>query len=159
MGNKLFVGGLAWATSDESLRAAFEEFGTVTDAKVILDRDSGRSRGFGFVTMSSDEEASAAQQGLDGQEIDGRAVRVNEAQERRGGGGGGGGRRGGGGGGGYRGGGGGGGYRGGGGGGGGGYGGGGGRGGGGGYGGGGGGGRGGRGGGGGGGGGWGNDGW
>ena len=104
MGNKLFVGGLAWGTDDQSLEAAFAAYGTVNEAKVILDRETGRSRGFGFVTMSDDSEAQAAQSGLDGQEIDGRAVRVNEAQERSGGGGrrdgGGGGRRGGGGGGG-----------------------------------------------------------
>ena len=57
MGNRLFVGGLAWATDDDGLRRAFESFGEVTDAKVITDRDSGRSRGFGFVTFA--EEASA----------------------------------------------------------------------------------------------------
>jgi heterogeneous nuclear ribonucleoprotein A1/A3 len=111
--NKLFVGGLAWATDDVSLRAAFEEYGPVTDAKVILDRDTGRSRGFGFVTYADDESATEAIAGLDGQELDGRRIRVNIAQERERGGGGGGGRgRGGGGrgGGGHRGGGGGGGY-------------------------------------------------
>ena len=98
MGNKLFVGGLSWDTDDNSLRDAFAAHGTVTDAKVILDRDTGRSRGFGFVTMSSDSEAADAVAALDGQPIDGRNVRVNEAQERSRGGGGGG-RRGGGGGG------------------------------------------------------------
>jgi cold-inducible RNA-binding protein len=105
MGNKLFVGGLAWATDDHGLRAAFEQFGTVTDAKVILDRETGRSRGFGFVTFSTGEEAAEAQQAMDGAQLDGRGIRVNEAQERGGRGGGGGGRggpRGGGGGGGYR---------------------------------------------------------
>lgn len=91
MGNKLFVGGLAWATDDNSLRAAFEQCGTVTDAKVITDRETGRSRGFGFVTFSSDDEAANAIAQLDGQQLDGRAVRVNEAQQRSGGGGGGGG--------------------------------------------------------------------
>ncbi len=115
MGNKLFVGGLSWDTDDHSLNDAFAAHGTVREAKVIKDRDSGRSRGFGFVTMSSDAEAEAAIAALDGQSLDGRTIRVNEAQERgsRGGGrrdGGGGGRRDGGGGG-YRGGGGGGGYR------------------------------------------------
>lgn len=98
MANKLFVGGISWNTDDSSLAAAFEAFGTVEEAKVITERDTGRSRGFGFVTMSTADEAQAAISGLDGQEIDGRAVRVNVAQERQRGGGGG--RRGGGGGGG-----------------------------------------------------------
>ena len=102
MGNKLFVGGLAWATTDDSLRNAFEAFGTVTDAKVITDRETGRSRGFGFVTFSSGDEAANAINGLNETDLDGRSIRVNEAQERSrsGGGGGGGGYRGGGGGGG-----------------------------------------------------------
>ncbi|MEM7153015.1 MAG: RNA-binding protein [Myxococcota bacterium] len=90
MSNKLFVGGLSWDTTDDSLRSAFEEFGPVTDAKVILDRDTGRSRGFGFVTMDSPEAAQAAMKEMDGKELDGRAIRVNEANDRgRGGGGGG----------------------------------------------------------------------
>lgn len=90
MGNKLFVGGLSWSTNDESLRAAFEACGTVLEAKVITDRDTGRSRGFGFVTLDSSEAAQKAMSELDGAEIDGRAVRVNEAEDkgRRGGGGG-----------------------------------------------------------------------
>ncbi len=100
MGNKLFVGGLAWATDDQGLREAFESFGEVQEAVVIKDRETGRSRGFGFVTMSSGEEAESAIKAMDGTQLDGRSIRVNEAQER--GGGGGGGRRGGGGGGGYR---------------------------------------------------------
>ena len=105
MGNKLFVGGLAWATNDDSLRNCFSGFGTVTDAKVITDRETGRSRGFGFVTFSSNDEAAAAIAEMDGRDLDGRTIRVNEAQERSprgggGGGGGGGGYRGGGGGGG-----------------------------------------------------------
>jgi len=96
MGNKLFVGGLSWDTTDLSLKEAFEAIGTVVEAKVITDRDTGRSRGFGFVTMGSDDEASNAISSLDGTEIDGRAVRVNEAESKgRGGGGGGGGRGGG----------------------------------------------------------------
>ncbi|MCB9794308.1 MAG: RNA-binding protein [Alphaproteobacteria bacterium] len=90
MGNRLFVGGLAWATKDEGLREAFESFGTVVDAKVITDRETGRSRGFGFVSFENDEEAAAAVEAMDGQELDGRRIRVNEAQERSGGGGGGG---------------------------------------------------------------------
>ena len=93
MGNKLFVGGLSWDTDDNSLNDAFAAHGTVQEAKVILDRDSGRSRGFGFVTMSSQAEADAAIAALDGQNLDGRTIRVNEAQERGGGGGGGGGGR------------------------------------------------------------------
>ena len=100
MKDRLFIGGLAWATDDHSLRAAFEEFGTVTDAKVITDRDTGRSRGFGFVEIEEDEGAQRAMSELDGRDYNGRPLRVNEAQERqRGGGGGGGGPRGGGGGG------------------------------------------------------------
>ena len=83
MGNKLFVGGLAWATTDESLRTAFEQFGEVSEAKVITDRETGRSRGFGFVTLSTDEEAQAAQEAMDGSDLDGRTVRVNEAHEPR----------------------------------------------------------------------------
>jgi len=111
MSNKLFCGGLAWATTDDSLRAAFEGFGDITDAKVIMDRETGRSRGFGFVTFADPSMAQTARDSMDGQNLDGRTVRVDIAQERsRGGGGGGGGRGGYGGGGGGRGGGGGGGY-------------------------------------------------
>ncbi len=102
MSNKLFVGGLAWATTDEGLRAAFERFGPLTEAKVISDRDTGRSRGFGFVTFEAPADAATAMQEMDGTDLDGRSLRVSEAQERRGGGGGGGGRNGGGGGGGRR---------------------------------------------------------
>ncbi|MFO0744538.1 MAG: RNA-binding protein [Myxococcota bacterium] len=107
MAKKLFVGGLDWGTTDQSLRQAFERFGVVTDAKVVMDRETGRSRGFGFVTFEDNAQADAAAGAMDGQPIDGRNVRVNEAQERSGGGGGGGrggfggGGRGGGGGGGY----------------------------------------------------------
>lgn len=94
---KLFVGSLAWGTSDQNLRDAFEPFGEVTDAKVITDRDTGRSRGFGFVTFSSEEDADAAIEAMHGAELDGRNIAVNEAQDKRrdGGGGGGGGGRGG----------------------------------------------------------------
>ncbi len=91
MSNKIFVGGLSWDTSDASLRQAFEAYGSVVEAKVISDRDTGRSRGFGFVTFESPADAQAAIEEMDGAEIDGRAVRVNEAQDRRDGGGGGGG--------------------------------------------------------------------
>lgn len=93
MSNKLFVGGLSWDTDDQSLRSAFESHGVVTEAKVILDRDSGRSRGFGFVTFSEPTMATDAIDALDGQQLDGRAIRVNLAENkpRRSGGGGGGG--------------------------------------------------------------------
>ncbi len=91
MGKKLFVGGLAWGTSDQSLREAFEAHGEVTEAKVIMDRDTGRSRGFGFVSYTSDQDAESAIQALDGSMLDGRTIRVNEARDRRGGGDGGGG--------------------------------------------------------------------
>ena len=108
MSAKLFVGGLAWATTDESLRAHFEQFGEVVDAKVITDRDTGRSRGFGFVTYGDPAHASEAQAGLNNTELEGRSIRVDAATERAprrsgggGGGYGGGGNRGGGGGGGY----------------------------------------------------------
>ena len=99
MSNKVFVGGMSWNTDDEGLRQAFEKFGEVTDAKVITDRDTGRSRGFGFVTFESADAVSKAISAMDGQELDGRAVKVNEAQDkpRNSGGGGGGGRSGGGG--------------------------------------------------------------
>lgn len=102
MSKKLFVGGLSWGTDDQSLRAAFEKFGVVEDATVIADRDTGRSRGFGFVTFLDDSAAEAAISGMNGASLDGRTLNVNEAQERspRGGGGGGGGGYGGGGGGG-----------------------------------------------------------
>ena len=100
MSNKLFVGGLAWATDDNSLRNAFEEYGEVTEAKVILDRETGRSRGFGFVTFADSSSATSAVEGMNNQELDGRTIRVDVAQERSRGprGGGGGGHRGGGGG-------------------------------------------------------------
>lgn len=100
MGNKLFVGGLSWDTDDHGLREYFEACGTVRDAKVITDRETGRSRGFGFVTFSSDQEAADAISQMDGTSLDGRTLNVSEARDRRGGGGGGGGHRGGGGGGG-----------------------------------------------------------
>ena len=104
MGKRLFVGGLAWATDDSGLRAAFERFGEVEDAKVITDRDTGRSRGFGFVTYGTDADAETAMKAMDGTQLDGRSIVVNEARERkprRDGGGGGRGGYGGGGGGGY----------------------------------------------------------
>ena len=83
MGRKVFVGGLPWATDENALKDAFKEFGTVTYAKVISDRETGRSRGFGFVEFSSDAEAQAAVRGMDQQDLGGRKVTVNEAQDRR----------------------------------------------------------------------------
>lgn len=88
MGNKLFVGGLAWGTDEDSLRQAFESFGSVREAKVIMDRETGRSRGFGFVTFDAEADAMAAIKGMDGSSLDGRNIRVNEAEDKRGGGGG-----------------------------------------------------------------------
>ncbi|MBI5037458.1 MAG: RNA-binding protein [Candidatus Kerfeldbacteria bacterium] len=80
MGNKLFVGNLSYSVTDEELGNAFAEAGTVTSAKVITDRMTGRSRGFGFVEMSSDAEAQTAVQSVDGKEIGGRPVKVSEAR-------------------------------------------------------------------------------
>ncbi|XP_010429090.1 PREDICTED: glycine-rich RNA-binding protein GRP1A-like [Camelina sativa] len=104
---RCFVGGLAWATDDRALETAFSQYGDVVDSKIINDRETGRSRGFGFVTFKDEKSMKDAIEGMNGQELDGRSITVNEAQS-RGSGGGGGGR--GGGGGGYRSGGGGGGY-------------------------------------------------
>lgn len=78
--SKLFVGGLAWATTDEGLKAAFAECGTVEKAEVVRDRMSGRSKGFGFVVMSTPEEAQAAIAKYNGQQLDGRQVTVNVAR-------------------------------------------------------------------------------
>ena len=82
MSKKLFVGGLSWGTDDEGLHSAFSQFGEVSDAKVILDRETGRSRGFGFVTFENDDDADKAMDGMNGNELDGRTVNVNEARER-----------------------------------------------------------------------------
>ncbi|MCH2111065.1 MAG: RNA-binding protein, partial [Polyangiaceae bacterium] len=92
MSQKLFVGGLSWDTDTDGLRSAFEAFGEVDDAVVITDRDTGRSRGFGFVTYKDSSAAKNAIEEMDGRELDGRNIRVNEAAERapRSGGGGGG---------------------------------------------------------------------
>jgi len=101
MGKKLFVGGLSWGTNDDTLREAFSRFGSISEARVIMDRETGRSRGFGFITFDDDQDAVNAMNEMNGKEIDGRSIKVNEAQEKpAGGGGGGGGYRGGGGGGG-----------------------------------------------------------
>ena len=98
MGNKLYVGNLAYSVRDENLQQRFAEFGTVTSAKVMMDRETGRSKGFGFVEMSSPAEAQASIRGLNGQSLDGRAIVVNEARPKEAGAGGGGGGYGGGGG-------------------------------------------------------------
>lgn len=82
MATKLFVGSLAWAVTDDQLKDFFSTAGTVVSANVIKDRDSGRSKGFGFVEMSSDEEAKAAIEQLNGKELDGRALNVSEAKPR-----------------------------------------------------------------------------
>jgi RNA recognition motif-containing protein len=108
MNTRLYVGNLSFNTNAEGVRAAFQEFGTVSDVHLVSDRETGRSRGFAFVTMGTPEEAAKAIEGMDGRTLDGRPLRVNEAEQRqqRGGGGGfrsggGGGGYGGGGGGGY----------------------------------------------------------
>jgi len=103
MGKKLYVGNLAYGVTDATLSQLFAAHGSVQSAQVIMDRDTGRSKGFGFVEMNSDAEAQAAIQALNGKEVEGRALTVNEAKPRedRGGGGGYGGGRGGSGGGGY----------------------------------------------------------
>jgi RNA recognition motif-containing protein len=89
---KLYVGNLSYDTSDSDLQRLFEEFGTVESAQVISDRETGRSKGFGFVEMGSDQEAQAAINALNGKEVGGRALTVNEAKPREDRGGGGGGR-------------------------------------------------------------------
>lgn len=91
MAKKLFVGGLNWKTTDDGLRGAFDRFGEISEAKVIMDRETGRSRGFGFVTFADDAAATQAINEMNGTELEGRKIQVNEAQERspRGGGGGG----------------------------------------------------------------------
>jgi RNA recognition motif-containing protein len=100
MGKKLYVGNLSYETADADLAKLFEPYGTVQSAQVIMDRETGRSKGFGFVEMGSDQEAQAAIAGLGGKQVGGRSLTVNEAkprEDRRGGGGrgghGGGGRR------------------------------------------------------------------
>ena len=94
--SKLFIGGLSWGTDDQGLKDAFSGFGEVVEARVITDRDTGRSRGFGFVNFDSEESAGSALSAMDGQDLNGRNIRVTYATERtaggaRGGGGGGGG--------------------------------------------------------------------
>jgi len=80
MGNKLYVGNLPYSVRDEDLQQSFSQFGAVTSAKVMMERDTGRSKGFGFVEMGSDAEAQAAINGMNGQPLGGRSVVVNEAR-------------------------------------------------------------------------------
>ncbi len=95
MGRKLYVGNLSYNVTEEQLRGMFAPYGSVQTAQVIMDRDTGRSKGFGFIELGSDQEAQAAIAGMNGQMIDGRSLTVNEAKPKedrpRGGGGGGGG--------------------------------------------------------------------
>jgi cold-inducible RNA-binding protein len=94
--SKLYVGNLSWNTTDDTLRTTFSEFGEVTDSIIMRDRETGRARGFGFVTFASEEQANAAVDALNEQELDGRRIRVNVANARPAGGSGFGGGRGGG---------------------------------------------------------------
>ena len=80
MGNKLYVGNLPYSVRDDDLQQAFSEFGSVSSAKVMMERDTGRSKGFGFVEMGSDAEAQTAINGMNGQSLGGRSVTVNEAR-------------------------------------------------------------------------------
>ena len=80
MGKKLYVGNLPYSVRDEDLQQSFSEFGVVTSAKVMMERDTGRSKGFGFVEMGTDAEAQAAINGMNGQSLGGRSVTVNEAR-------------------------------------------------------------------------------
>ena len=82
MAKKLYVGNHSYGTSEDGLRAAFSQYGDVQSVNIVIDRDSGRSKGFGFVEMSADDAAMAAISGLNGRELDGRSLRVNEANER-----------------------------------------------------------------------------
>ncbi len=84
---RIYVGNLPYSATDEELRQVFEQHGSLVSATVIMDRDTGRSRGFGFVEFSSDDDGRKAITALDGSDMDGRALRVNEAHERRDGGG------------------------------------------------------------------------
>jgi RNA recognition motif-containing protein len=82
MGKKIYVGNLSYNTIEDSLRAAFQPYGTVASAKIITDRDTGNSKGFGFVEMGTDDEARAAIAALNGHELDGRQLKVNEAMDK-----------------------------------------------------------------------------
>ncbi len=82
MGRKIYVGNLSYSTREEGLREIFAAYGQVDSVKVIIDRDTGKSKGFGFVEMGSDSEAQAAIDGTNGRELDGRQLRVNEAMDK-----------------------------------------------------------------------------
>ncbi len=88
MGNRLYVGNLSFHTSSDAVRDAFAQYGEVTDVHLVTDRQTGQPRGFGFVTMGTGAAAQAAIAGMNGSTLDGRPLRVNEAEERQGGGGG-----------------------------------------------------------------------
>ncbi|MCA9242450.1 MAG: RNA-binding protein [Phycisphaerales bacterium] len=92
---RIFVGNISYKSTEDSLRAAFAAHGEVSNASILIDRETGRSRGFGFIEMPNEDEARSAIAALNGSELDGRAMTVNEARPREGGGGGGGGGRGG----------------------------------------------------------------
>ncbi|MDJ0841239.1 MAG: RNA-binding protein [Acidobacteriota bacterium] len=79
---KLFVGNLSWNTAEEDLRDAFSRFGQIDECRIITDRDTGRSRGFGFITYADPDSAQAAMNEMNGSELDGRSLNVNEAKER-----------------------------------------------------------------------------
>ena len=83
MNTRLYVGNLSFNTNAEGVRTAFQEFGTVSDVHLVSDRETGRSRGFAFVTMGTPEEAAKAIEGMDGRTLDGRPLRVNEAEQRQ----------------------------------------------------------------------------
>ena len=87
MGNRLYVGNLSFNTSSETLREAFAKYGEVTDVHLVTDRETGQPRGFGFVTMGTDAQAQAAIAGMNGSSLDGRELRINEAEARPGSGG------------------------------------------------------------------------
>jgi cold-inducible RNA-binding protein len=82
MSKKLFVGGVSWNTTEDGLRQAFQPFGDLSEVKIITDRESGRSRGFGFVTFADAASADAAMAKLNGTELDGKTIKVNEAQDK-----------------------------------------------------------------------------
>ncbi|MDR0784830.1 MAG: RNA-binding protein [Treponema sp.] len=82
MAKKLYVGNLSYSTTEDGLRSLFSQFGTVVSTKVVFDRDTGNSKGFGFVEMGSDSEIAAAIAGANGKDFDGRQIRVNEAMDR-----------------------------------------------------------------------------
>src|SRR5688572_12765108 len=84
MSKKLFVGGLAWGTSSDALKAAFSQFGDIEDAIVLTDRETGRSRGFGFVTFKNPPDGDKARQEMNGQQLEGRTIKVDEASSQAG---------------------------------------------------------------------------